>query len=119
LSLAAQGSHGANLPVSILRFFGTNSDVIQQGNWFNWSDSSGSVRQKWPKHLIAQDIIRISHVELHPKSRAVSPHNNAPTDEPGQSVKVKVKHFHRASSRRSREIFEKSKGEDQDNSATE
>ena len=71
------------------------------------------------KHLIAAGISRIVYIEPYPKSRAITLHDDALTHHSDDNIKVKVEHFHGISPRRFREIFEKSKRKDKENSAME
>ncbi|MGJ8604285.1 MAG: anti-phage dCTP deaminase [Marivita sp.] len=69
------------------------------------------------KHLVAAGIKRIVYIEPYPKSRALNLHDDAITTDQKRKDFVVLSHFHGISPRRYRDIFEKGKRKNNDNTA--
>jgi deoxycytidylate deaminase len=69
------------------------------------------------KHLVAAGIKRIVYIEPYPKSRALILHDDSLTKDQNRGGSVVLSHFHGISPRRYRDIFEKGKRKNKDNSA--
>lgn len=69
------------------------------------------------KHLVAAGVKRIVYIEPYPKSRALILHDDALTKDQSRKDFVVLSHFHGISPRRYRDIFEKGKRKNKDNTA--
>lgn len=69
------------------------------------------------KHLVAAGIKRIVYIEPYPKSRALDLHDDSITTDQKRKDHVVLSHFHGISPRRYRDIFEKGKRKNSDNTA--
>jgi deoxycytidylate deaminase len=69
------------------------------------------------KHLVAAGVKRIVYIEPYPKSRALILHDDALTKDQTRKDFVVLSHFHGISPRRYRDIFEKGKRKNKDNTA--
>lgn len=69
------------------------------------------------KHLVAAGVQRIVYIEPYPKSRALVLHDDSLTKDQSRKDFVVLSHFHGISPRRYRDIFEKGKRKNNDNTA--